>query len=96
MLSHSQGTFIKTTEKLSYFTCKFQGGDSLSPGQYRPLTIPSNLLRLLTVRMCEGMTGAAEEHALLGEEQFGFRKGRSTTDAVFVLSTLLKKTKSKH
>ena len=72
-----------------------QGGDSLSPGQYRPITIPSNILRLLTVRMCAGMSEAAESNGLLGPEQFGFRRGRSTVDAVFVLSTLLKKAKSK-
>ena len=37
----------------------------------------------------------AEEHGMLGPEQFGFRKGRSTLDAVFLLSSLLRKAKSK-
>lgn len=41
------------------------------------------------------MTTAVEDNNLLGEEQFGFRRGRSTVDASFVLSTLLKKAKSK-
>ena len=72
-----------------------QGGDSLDPGQHRPLTIPSNLLRPITVRMCGKMTDAAEANGLLGPEHFGFRRGRSTTDAVFVLSTLLMKAKRK-
>ena len=72
-----------------------QGGDSLEPGQYRPITIPSNILRLITVRMCGLMTEAAEYNGLLGPEQFGFRKGRSTLDAVFVLYTLMMKAKSK-
>ena len=45
--------------------------------------------------MCESMSTAAETHGMLGPEQFGFRRGRSTIDAVFVLSTLLKKAKSK-
>ena len=72
-----------------------QGGDSLSPGQYRPITIPSNLLRILTVRMCGLMTNVSEMNGFLGEEQFGFRKSRSTIDAVFVLSTLIKKAKLK-
>ena len=74
---------------------KHQGGNSLEPSQYRPMTVPSNLLRLITVRMCDLMTTAAEENHLLGEEQFGFRKGRSTLDAAFVLTTLLKKAKNK-
>ena len=63
----------------------------MTPAQYRPICIPSNLLRLLTVRMCTSMTALVEEHGLVGPEQFGFRKNRSTLDAVFLLSTMLRK-----
>ena len=62
---------------------------------YRPITIPSNLLRLLTVRMCKKMTEVAEANNMLGQAQFGFRKGRSTLDAAFVLSALFQKAKKK-
>ena len=65
------------------------------PSQYRPIAIPSNLLRLVTVRMFKHMTEAGEANSLLGNEQFGFRRGRSTLDAIFVLSTLLQKAKGK-
>ena len=41
------------------------------------------------------MTKLVEENKLLGEEQFGFRKGRSTADAVFILSTMFRKAKAK-
>ena len=41
------------------------------------------------------MSSAAEEHHLLGNEQFGFRRGRTTLDAAFVLTTLMKKAKAK-
>ena len=41
------------------------------------------------------MTDAAEASGLLGQEQFGFRKKRSTLDAIFLLSTLLRKAKAK-
>ena len=71
------------------------GGDSLQACQYRPITIPSNLLRLITVRMCLKVTAVAESNNLLGQEQFGFRKGRSTLDAVLVLSSLIQKAKRK-
>lgn len=67
----------------------------MEPSNYRPITIPSNLLRLVTVRMAKTMTDLAEKHGLLGPEQFGFRRGRSTLDAVFVLQTLLMRAKSK-
>ena len=42
------------------------------------------------------MSNIAESHGLVGPHQFGFRKKRSTIDAVFVLSTLLKKAKAKN
>lgn len=74
----------------------FQGGDTLDPIQYRPITIPSNLLRLITLRMCSRMSDLAEQHGLLGEEQFGFRRGRCTLDAVYVLNTLMKMAKMKN
>ena len=45
--------------------------------------------------MCKYMTEAAEANLLLGQEQFGFRKKRSTLDAIFLLSTLLNKAKAK-
>jgi hypothetical protein len=45
--------------------------------------------------MCGKMTAAAEANVLLGPEQFGFRKGRSTLDAVFVLTSLMQKAKRK-
>ena len=75
---------------LTYFS---QGGNSLQPQNYRPITIPSNILRLVTVRMCGLMTTVAEENNLLGPEQFGFRRGRSTIDAAFVLTTLMRNAK---
>ena len=45
--------------------------------------------------MCTLMTNIVEEEKILGPEQFGFRKGRSTTDAAFVLQTLIKKAQKK-
>ena len=45
--------------------------------------------------MCNLMTNMSELQGLIWEEQFGFRRTRSTLDAVFVLSTLIKKAKLK-
>ena len=41
------------------------------------------------------MTSIVEENGILGEEQFGFRRNRSTTDACFVFNTLVQKAKKK-
>ena len=65
------------------------------PKQYRPITIPSNLLRLITTRMASKMSSIVEKHGLVGQHQFGFRSKRSTLDAVMCLSTLMKKAKDK-
>ena len=43
--------------------------------------------------MCRKMTEIVEREGFLGNEQYGFRAGRSTTDAIFVLSTMLRKAK---
>ena len=93
MLIHKVKPNTKTPKYLSLF--QLQGGDSLQPSNYRPITVPSNLLRLITKRMCNRMSRAAEENLMLGPEQFGFRQGRSTLDAAFVLSTLMRKAKNK-
>ena len=45
--------------------------------------------------MCKQMTSIAEDNGMIGPEQFGFRKGRGTADAIFLLSTLLTKAKAK-
>ena len=39
------------------------------------------------------MSDIIERHGLLGDEQFGFRHGRSTLDAIFVLAQLIQKAK---
>ena len=62
---------------------------------YRPITVPSNILRLVTARMTRKMTTIAEAEGMLGPEQFGFRKKRSTVDATLVLQTLLQRAKAK-
>ena len=41
------------------------------------------------------MSGVVEKNGLLGPEQFGFRRGRSTIDASFVLMSLFMKAKRK-
>ena len=41
------------------------------------------------------MTDIVEKYGILGDEQFGFRRKRSTLDAIFVLSRLLQKAKKK-
>ena len=41
------------------------------------------------------MTDIVEAERMLGPEQFGFRRKRSTIDAIFILTTLLARGKVK-
>ena len=45
--------------------------------------------------MSQRMSKIVEENDLLPPDQFGFRKGRSTADAIYILSTLLRKAKGR-
>ena len=72
--------------------------DQKDPQNYRPITILSCMGKLFTsilnCRLCKFL----DSYLLLKENQFGFRKGYSTTDSIFVLQILfelLKKKKKK-
>ena len=67
-----------------------KGGDASMPAQYRPIVISSVVLKLLTSQLCKRMTQVVEDEGFLGKEQFGFRQGRSTVDAIFTLTTLFR------
>ena len=59
----------------------------------RPLTIANGFQHLLAMRHTIKMTNVVEREQLLGEEQFGFRRNRSTLDALFVLNTVIQKSR---
>ena len=51
----------------------------------RPLTVSSILLNMLTKILHERMDKICEQEGLYGPVQYGFRKGRSTSDCVLIL-----------
>ena len=61
----------------------------------RPLAVINGLQHMLAMRHNNKLSTVVEREGLLGENQFGFRKGRSTTDALFVLLTMVQKCKLK-
>ena len=56
---------------------------------YRPLTVINSVAALYSKLMNARLTKVVETHALLGEMQNGFRRGRSGTDCGFILNTVL-------
>lgn len=65
----------------------FKKGDRKEPSNYRGITLLSCVLKLLT-----NIIGTAMSHTIpLSEEQQGFRKNRSTVDAIFIFRQIAEK-----
>ena len=63
---------------------------------YRPLCVIVSLAGLYSKVLNERLTVVVENHALLGEIQNGFRRGRSCTDSHFILATILWKARAQN
>ena len=61
---------------------------------YRPITVSSALLALLTKELARRIQIVVEREGILSEGQNGFRPRRSTLDNLFILMTLLDRAKS--
>jgi hypothetical protein len=60
------------------------------PINLRPVALTSCVVRVMECLILDRLSPYAESHHLLSPQQFGFRKGRSTYDAVFVLTEWIK------
>ena len=58
---------------------------------YRGITLVSCFSKIFTGVLNNRLTQWAESNNVLSDSQFGFRKGRSTTDAIFVLNGIIQK-----
>ena len=56
--------------------------------QYRPIMLISNMCKLMTKMIAKRIGSAMEHSGILNDNQNGFRKGRRTTDNLFILQTL--------
>ena len=64
-------------------------GDSLDPGNYRPITILNCLGKLFTAVLNNRLCKFLEDNNLLSENQAGFWKHHSTRDHIFTLYSLI-------
>ena len=60
-------------------------GNTTDPNAYRGIALENTLLKVLTTLMCKHLNIIIEEK--LPDTQFGFRRGRSTTQAVQCLQS---------
>ena len=75
--------------KESKITCLFKKGEKHLPKNYRALSVGSNLSKILPALILKRINESYENN--ISETQFGFRKGRSTCDAIFIVRNIIKK-----
>ena len=70
-------------------------GAASDPNNYRGISLSSALSKVYMKIMYNRLSNWVENNNVLAEEQAGFRKGRSTTDNIFVFQCLVQKYLSK-
>nr|XP_037877023.1 uncharacterized protein LOC110384916 [Bombyx mori] len=61
-------------------------GDRSDPSNYRPIAITSLLCKIMESIINRQLMGYLEEHQLISDRQYGFRKGRSAGDLLALLT----------
>ena len=69
--------------------CLYKKGLKSLAENYRALSVGSNLSKLIPRIILNRLLDTYEHN--ISEAQFGFRKGRSTGDAIFILKNIIKK-----
>ena len=69
----------------------YKKGNSATPSNYRGITLLSVLGKLFTRILNSRLDTWAENYGIYVEAQYGFRKGRSTTDCMFILHNMINK-----
>ena len=64
-------------------------GSTTDVNNYRGITLVSCLSKIFTTVLNKRIENICEQHNIISDAQFGFRKGRSTADAIFILMSLV-------
>ena len=67
----------------------YKKGDRKIPGNYRGITLTSTMSKLFTFILNKRFCDWLDDANILSGTQFAYRKGYSTTDAVFVLNSIV-------
>ena len=70
--------------------------NATNPENYRGIAISSCLSKLYSSVLLFHLQEYIEKHNLLSDNQIGFRKGKRTSDHIFILKTLVAKFLRKH
>jgi len=87
----NSGFFLQSwTQQIIIPVYKKSNGDD--PNNYRGITIVSCLEKLFTSILNKRLLNWDKHYTILTDTQFGFRPGVSTTDAIYVLQSLINRT----
>ena len=67
----------------------YKKGDKHTPGNYRPISLLSIISKVMEKLISKKMWKHLDEHQLISPQQFGFRAGHSTSDALTYVSQCL-------
>lgn len=87
----SQGTVPADWGNSEIFVLFKGKGHTSDPDNYRGITLLNALFKIYERLLFQRLNNWAEQRGLLGSNQFGFRSGRSTLDAVFSVLALIDK-----
>ena len=86
-----QEEVVPETWRQERVTLLHKGGSKRELDNYRTIAIGSNIGKLFARIIKKRLQMAVETRGLLGEMQYGFRRGRSTTDGLFILSQIIER-----
>ena len=89
-LSLSQG-IMPNLLKISKITPVDKGGETTDPTNFRPISTLSAFTQIFEKLVCKQLISYFEKLDILFEYQFGFRKGRSTAQAITEITVTLRK-----
>ena len=69
----------------------FKKGDTKDAQNYRGITLINILAKIYSQLLLNRLTKWSENYEKISENQFGFQKGKSTTDCVFILHSIISK-----
>ena len=67
-----------------------KGGDITDPTNFRPISVLSIFTPISEKLVCKQLTSYVEKYFILSQYQFGFRRGRSTEQAILEITDNLK------
>ena len=76
---------------LGYIVPIFKGGDPKMAKNYRGITLNNILAKIYSQILLNRLNTWSEKYEKISECQFGYQKGKSTTDCIFILHSIIAK-----